>query len=195
MGFFSSNKDKKEINNDVASVNNSAEATSTSTPTPKPDPIGAPANVLPNTSNQQNITNQQTKYQNNMTIISVGTLLEGHIKVETDIQIDGTIKGTVSSKNKVILGVNGKVEGDIICQEADLSGKITGKLHIKDILVLKATASVDGDIVTGKLVMESGVKFNGKCSMNGGLQAPTPPPAPVAPQANAAASAPPKPMA
>ena len=32
-------------------------------------------------------------------------------------------------------------------------------------LFLKGNALVDGDISTGKLVIESGVRFNGKCSM------------------------------
>jgi cytoskeletal protein CcmA (bactofilin family) len=100
-----------------------------------------------------------------LTIISEGTMLEGQIKIEGDIKIEGNIKGSVTSKGKVIISNNGKVDGDIICQNAEISGYVTGKLKIADILFLKGSAIIDGDINTGKLVIENGVKFNGNCSM------------------------------
>jgi cytoskeletal protein CcmA (bactofilin family) len=97
-------------------------------------------------------------------------MLEGQIKIEGDIKIEGNIKGSVTSKGKVIISNNGKVDGDIICQNAEISGYVTGKLKIADILFLKGSAVIDGDINTGKLVIENGVKFNGNCSM--GVPAP-----------------------
>ncbi len=99
------------------------------------------------------------------TTIAEGTVIEGTIKVEGDIKIDGKVKGFVTSKSKVTLGPTGWVEGDILCRNADISGRVNGKLEIQDLLYLKGNAIVDGDIHTGKLVIEAGVKFNGKCAM------------------------------
>lgn len=97
--------------------------------------------------------------------VSKGTIVEGHISAEGDIRIDGKVKGIVSSKAKVVLGASAIVEGDVVCQNADISGKIIGKVEVKDLLFMKNTGSIDGDIVTNKIVVEAGANFNGTCSM------------------------------
>lgn len=137
MSIFSSNKEKQE-------------PTQTYTPTSQPVEI--------KTSTAQN-------FSTTMTNISNGTVIDGQVKIEGDIKIDGVVKGTITSKGKVFISSTGKVDGDIICQNADISGHVTGKLKIADVLVLKGTAIVDGDVNTGKIVVESGVKFNGNCTM------------------------------
>lgn len=110
-------------------------------------------------------TFSNTSSSSSMTQISSSSTIEGNMKVDGDVRIDGVVKGTVSSKGKVVVGSTGKIEGDILCQHAEISGLVNGKLKIADILFLKSSARVDGDIQTGKLVMESGVQFNGNCSM------------------------------
>jgi cytoskeletal protein CcmA (bactofilin family) len=52
---------------------------------------------------------------------------------------------------------------------------VTGKLRIADVLFLKGSAVIDGDINTGKIVIESGVKFNGNCSMGNPVNPVAPP--------------------
>lgn len=107
------------------------------------------------------------------TMIAQGTQIDGNVKIEGNIQIEGIIKGTLTSKGKVIIGSSGVVEGDVLCQHAEISGKVNGKLKIADILFLKSSARIDGDIHTGKLVMESGVQFNGNCSMGSAATVPS----------------------
>ncbi len=158
MGLFSSNK-SKEITPGVpvaptTPINNTATAV---------PPVMEPTTAAPTPSILN--TNSNKSSMNNITTISQGSTIEGQIKSEGDIIIDGHIKGTVHCKSKIILNNSGKVEGDIFCNEAEISGTIIGKLNITDILILKGSAKIDGDIATGKLVMENGVQFNGKCSM------------------------------
>jgi cytoskeletal protein CcmA (bactofilin family) len=97
--------------------------------------------------------------------IGAGTSVEGIIKCDGDIRIDGHVKGTVHSKSKIVIGTTGAVEGDIICETADVSGKIFGSVKTEDMLYLKSTAYMEGDITTGKMVVEAGAKFNGNCRM------------------------------
>jgi cytoskeletal protein CcmA (bactofilin family) len=110
------------------------------------------------------------------------------MKIEGNIQIEGLIKGTLTSKGKVVIGSAGVVEGDVLCQHAEISGKVNGKLKIADILFLKSSAKVDGDIQTGKLVMESGVQFNGNCSMGTAATVPASAPKPSTPPPTATSS-------
>ena len=83
-----------------------------------------------------------------------------------DIRIDGTLKGSIKTEGKVVLGKEGVVEGDVVCQNADISGTIKAKITVSNLLSLKKeTAKLNGDIVTNKLSIEPGAEFTGSCSM------------------------------
>ena len=98
-------------------------------------------------------------------LIGAGTVIEGEIKSMGDIRIDGTIIGSVSSKSKVVVGATGQIQGDINCQNADISGTVQGRTVCAEMLFLKSTARLNGDISTGKLVVEVGASFTGNCNM------------------------------
>ena len=98
-------------------------------------------------------------------IIGAGTVIEGEVKSHGDIRVDGTIKGSVSSKPRVVIGSTGTIEGDVTCQNADISGSVIGRTTVNEMLFLKANSRINGDIQTGKLVVEVGASFTGNCSM------------------------------
>jgi cytoskeletal protein CcmA (bactofilin family) len=98
-------------------------------------------------------------------LIGAGTVIEGDIRSNGDIRIDGTVYGSVTSKAKVVIGTTGVIEGDVNSQNADVSGTIKGKTTISELLFLKSTSKIIGDIVTGKLVVEVGATFTGSCNM------------------------------
>jgi len=100
-----------------------------------------------------------------LNVIGAGTVLEGLVTCDGDIRIEGHVKGTVRSKAKIVVGTTGSIEGDLICENADISGKIFGSVEVEEMLFLKATAYLEGDITTTKFVVETGAKFNGNCRM------------------------------
>jgi cytoskeletal protein CcmA (bactofilin family) len=99
------------------------------------------------------------------TIIGAGTTITGNIQSNGDIRIDGTLKGNLSSKAKILVGAEGAVEGDVDGKQADILGKVTGKVKVADLLYLHGQAVVDGDIFAGKLQIEPTASFNGQCHM------------------------------
>lgn len=98
-------------------------------------------------------------------MVGSGTIITGDIQSKGDIRVDGTLKGSINTEGKVVLGTNGTIEGDVICQDADISGTINAKITVSKLLSLKATARLNGDIVTSKLSIEPGATFTGSCSM------------------------------
>lgn len=98
-------------------------------------------------------------------LIGNGTVIEGEVKASGDLRIDGIIRGSVTSKAKVVVGSTGQVTGDIFCQNADISGHVKGKTTVSEMLFLKSSARINGDIATGKLVVEVGASFTGNCNM------------------------------
>ncbi len=94
-----------------------------------------------------------------------GTVVEGTVKSESDIRVDGTIKGALNCKAKVIIGPTGAVEGDIKCENAVIEGRFDGNLQVTDLLNVRETAQVSGDVKTNKLIVQSGAIFNVSCKM------------------------------
>ncbi len=106
--------------------------------------------------------------ENNNSVVNIigqGTSILGDINSNSDIRIDGTLKGSIKTEGKVVLGKEGVVEGDVVCQNADISGTIKAKITVSNLLSLKETAKLNGDIVTNKLSIEPGAEFTGSCSM------------------------------
>lgn len=94
-----------------------------------------------------------------------GTSIKGEINADSNLRIDGTVKGHVTTKGRLVVGVNGKIEGDIICQNADIEGQVEGTIKVDELLSLKATAKLDGEMTTNKLHIEPGAEFSGTCTM------------------------------
>ena len=98
-------------------------------------------------------------------MIGAGTIITGDVYSKGDIRVDGTLKGSVITEGKVVLGKEGVIEGDIECSTADISGLINAKITVSQLLSLKTSAKLNGDIITNKLSIEPGAEFTGSCSM------------------------------
>ena len=95
----------------------------------------------------------------------VGTEIEGDINTNGDLRIDGQLKGKLTCKGKLVIGPTGIVEGEIECRNGDFSGVVKATIMVSELLVLKGTVKVTGDITVGKLAIQPGASFNGRCSM------------------------------
>lgn len=100
-------------------------------------------------------------------LLAAGTSVTGDIKSNGDFRIDGTLKGTISVKGKLVVGPSGHIEGEIECQNADVSGELKGKINVSELLMLRASAKINGDIFTSKIAIEPDAQFTGTCSMGG----------------------------
>ena len=109
--------------------------------------------------------NEKTNGSNGATLVSAGTTLKGDISSNSDLRIDGTVIGNVSSSSKIVIGASGSVEGDISGNQADIVGKVAGNIKTKDLLQLRADSLVNGNVYAGKLQVEPTAIFNGQCHM------------------------------
>lgn len=114
--------------------------------------------------NSNNIARNEAEFSS-INLIGAGTVIKGDIHAEGDIRIDGILAGSLTAKGKVVVGSTGKIEGEVICQNADISGTLKARITVAELLSLKSTAKLLGEIVTGKLSIEPGANFSGKCSM------------------------------
>ncbi len=106
-----------------------------------------------------------TEISNSSNTISKDTSIDGNVETSGNLRIEGTVKGNIRAKSKIVLGNSGVVEGKIYAQTADIEGTVKGTVQVVGLLTLKSNAHIKGDINTGKLVMEAGAVFDGRCKM------------------------------
>jgi cytoskeletal protein CcmA (bactofilin family) len=99
-------------------------------------------------------------------LINTGTDITGDVKSTGDIRIDGMLTGNLNTKGKVVIGPTGKVNGEVVCKNSEVSGTVEGKIIVSQLLILKASSKIFGDISTVKLSIEPGAIFSGNCKMS-----------------------------
>lgn len=100
--------------------------------------------------------------------IIAGTIIKGEISSNGDFRIDGQLVGSIKCQGKIVVGQSGSIEGEIQCQNADISGTLKAKVKVDELLTLKSTSKLHGDVVTSKISIEPGAVFSGTCNMDGG---------------------------
>ncbi len=85
-------------------------------------------------------------------IISPDLKIVGDLKCTSDIQIDGTIEGSVTG-GLIIIGEQAKVEGTIVAETVRIFGTVNGRVRAKTVHLDK-TGKVIGD--TGVCLREIG---------------------------------------
>ena len=108
---------------------------------------------------------RKTEKNNEINFIAKGSSLEGNLITDGDIRIDGHLIGSIKTEGRLVLGETGVVEGEVFCNTAIIGGEIKANINTADQLTLKSTSKLNGEIVTGKLAIEPGAVFFGKCSM------------------------------
>lgn len=98
-------------------------------------------------------------------ILGEGTKIKGDIIASGDIRIDGEMVGNLATKGKLVVGNNGKIDGQVHAANIEVAGLIKGKVTASELLNMKSSAKIEGDIVAGKLAVEPGAVFTGTCSM------------------------------
>lgn len=90
-----------------------------------------------------------------------GTKLVGDISAESNLRVDGEIKGTILVDGKFVLGSTGVIDGDLKATEAEIEGTVKGDIKVEDLLILKKSAIINGAIETARLIIEDGAQLGG----------------------------------
>ena len=86
---------------------------------------------------------------NDVSRISVGTVIKGELSSDCDVRIDGQVEGKLFSKGRIVVGPQA----------------MTGDMFVRDVLTVKNKAVIEGNINVSKLQVEMGASINGTCHM------------------------------
>ena len=94
-------------------------------------------------------------------IIGEGANINGTIKENNEISIQGAVEGDIECKD-LMVGKLGTVKGKIKTDTLSVEGNIEGELTVKGLLKLMSSGTVSGTISYGSLQIHEGGKLMGE---------------------------------
>lgn len=105
------------------------------------------------------------QYEKFDTLIGRTTIVEGVIKTEEPLRIDGKVQGEVISKADLIIAEKSYITGDVSCQNVMLAGTVQGNITAKGQLHITSSGKLHGDARIDSFIVDECGVFDGKCSM------------------------------
>lgn len=99
------------------------------------------------------------------TIIADDVEFDGEMLFEHPVLIRGKVKGNISSKDDVFISEEAIVNADIDAKRVSIKGRVNASINARDRLELFKTAQIKGSIHSPDLIIQSGARFNGPCTM------------------------------
>ena len=99
------------------------------------------------------------------TIIGPTVHVEGDFKSQGNVQIEGTVTGSVETGGSLMVGKEARIKASVQAASAFVAGYVKGNISVTDRLELSPAARVDGDITAKTLVIAEGAQLNGRCQM------------------------------
>ncbi len=94
-------------------------------------------------------------------LISAGLEIEGNLKTDGELQIDGVVHGDVDA-GVLTVGEQARIDGEIMADEVLVRGQVDGQIRATKVSLAK-TARVIGDVMHEALSMEAGAFLTGHC--------------------------------
>lgn len=110
------------------------------------------------------------------TIVSSAMRIEGELKSNGNIRIDGIISGKVQTSADLIIGSNAQIDADLTAQNAVIGGVVKGNVTVKNALLILETGKILGNITCNNLGIKEGAYFSGNCRMQESKQVSQPEP-------------------
>ena len=94
-------------------------------------------------------------------LISSNMMIEGTVKSESEIFVDGYVNGKITCKT-LIVGINGKVKSNkITVEKIIVNGLVDGNIEAESVY-LGATARINGNIIHRDISIENGAFVSGE---------------------------------
>lgn len=114
------------------------------------------------------MSKKKTSYSDpsvNITQIKEGSVISGTMQSSHSIRVDGMVTGDMISEEKIIVGQQADIEGNLFASDLTIQGRIKGQVTANGQLQVMATAKIDGDIFAKSIMIEGGAQLNGRLSV------------------------------
>ena len=100
------------------------------------------------------------------TFLGADSCIEGTIEFQGTIRLDGKVKGKIAGvEGTLIIGEKAVIDADISVHSAIIMGEVNGTVEASERIDVQTPACIAGDVHAPVIAIETGVIFNGNCSM------------------------------
>jgi len=100
-------------------------------------------------------------------VIGPSIHIDGDVRGEEDLLIEGEVNGTVQLKNNSLtIGPQGKVRADVYAHSIYVDGFMEGDLYGSERVQIRKSAQVRGNVTSPRVSLEDGAKFKGSIEMD-----------------------------
>ena len=96
------------------------------------------------------------------TVIGQGTAIEGNLRANGRVQIDGHLEGKLEVDGQVSVGPNGSISGEVIADELGDRRARRRQSHRAQAPVRRSQRPVHGELCYGTLQVERGAVIDGR---------------------------------
>jgi cytoskeletal protein CcmA (bactofilin family) len=115
--------------------------------------------------NRKNSSPLQGGHERFETIIGPQVVVEGHLRANEGLRVDGKVVGDISADADqpitVVIGPNGQVVGNISAHFVVVAGRVVGNIHARERVELHTRSRIEGDIRYASIAMEHGATVLG----------------------------------
>lgn len=99
------------------------------------------------------------------TIIATAMRIDGDLKSNGNIRIDGIVSGKVQTSQDLMVGPSAQIDADLIASNAVIAGVVKGNVTVKNSLTIAESGRILGNISCSRLEIKHGAAFIGNCRM------------------------------
>jgi cytoskeletal protein CcmA (bactofilin family) len=100
------------------------------------------------------------------TIVADGMRIEGELKSNGNIRVDGVVAGKIQTAQDVLVGDNAQVDANIEAENAVIGGVVKGNVTVKGSLLVMEGGKIVGNISCANLGVREGAFLSGNCKMH-----------------------------
>ena len=100
-------------------------------------------------------------------VIGRSIQINGDLRGDEDLRIEGDVSGTVELKNSALtIGQEGKIKAGVYARSIVVDGETKGDLYATESVAVHANARVQGNIIAPRVSIVEGAHFKGSIEMD-----------------------------
>ena len=111
------------------------------------------------------MSNQNTATSKGLGFLGEDLFVEGTIHAKKKMVVSGTVNGSVSGDQEIVIAVTGNVNGKLEGNTVLVAGKVSGDLVVHKRLEVISSATIKGEVQapSGQLLIHEGAKLEAQC--------------------------------
>ena len=98
-------------------------------------------------------------------VLSKKVKMEGDIRGDEDLRVEGHFKGTIKVTGNIFVGQSGVLEAEVEADNIVIQGQITGNVLARHQLEIQSSGQLMGDCQAKSIDIREGAIFEGRSSM------------------------------